>query len=68
MGPWLKTQIEKRGLFKALLLLWMMVIVSVVIIWFLIQPEKLGGIMLTIGGGVIGLVATVIAAVFKSSG
>ncbi len=60
MNQWLMKQVERVGLFRVLALLWVMVLTTIVTLWFMFQPEKLDGIALVIGGGVLGLVATVL--------
>ena len=64
---WLLDQIVKRGLFKVVALMWVMLLVSVLLVWFMIQPEKLAWMSMTIGLGIIGLVGTVLAVAFRSN-
>ncbi len=61
MSQWIKKQVERVGLFRVIALIWVMILTTIVTLWFMIQPEKLNGISLVIGGGVLGLVATVLA-------
>lgn len=57
---WWTDLTKKYGPLKVLMVLWVMAIVTLVILWFLIQPEELGAMAGTLGVGVIALVGTVL--------
>ena len=56
---------KRYGPLKTLLVLWIMTVVTIVILWFMIQPERLGSMAGTLGVGVVALVGTVLAFVSK---
>jgi len=60
MNKWIMANVNRVGIFRVIALFWVMIIATIVVFWFMFQPEKLNGIALTIGGGVLGLVATVL--------
>ena len=68
MNQFLREQIQAIGAVKVLLLVWAMTLITVVVIWGLVQPEKTQGVLLTIGASVFGIFGTVVAVVFKKPG
>jgi hypothetical protein len=63
---WWDELTEKHGPLKVLMVLWVMTIVTIVILWFLLEPDKLSSMAGTLGIGVVALVGTVLTFVGKS--
>jgi len=62
---WVRDSLIKFGFMKALLLIWLCVLMTMIVIWGLVQPDKVTSAVLTICTTVLGFIGTIVAAIWK---